>query len=338
MIILGILSLICSKVCFLFLNDPEGANLLVVIGLALILFFLFVAMYVFLPSITGLKRRQLAPLIVLLIYIVILIKVMVFKSVPNIRVGHLMLNFSGTDANGHANLIPFRTIGPYLLGYKGWIIAGINLIGNIIFLIPIGFLLPFVYRSMTWKKSLMLAIASGLAIELLQTILHVGIFDIDDVILNALGVMIGFWIFLVLARILRPMKPKNKGITMAILVVAAIAIVWSIFTVFQISFSKAGQDQMQRFDTGAGDASQNGDLCGGTGGTGEIVSVGNDSIVMKLHDDKIQTVHVTKQTAIKTSTGPASITDLKTGDHATLVGGPNPDGSFAADAVFVCNP
>lgn len=111
-----------------------------------------------------------------------------------------MLNFGGTDANGRANFLPFKTIVPYLLGDGGWIIAGINLVGNIAPLVPIGFLAPFVCRNMTWKKSLVLAVASGLAIEGMQVLFHVGIFDIDDVLLNALGVMVGYWIFTVFVR------------------------------------------------------------------------------------------------------------------------------------------
>lgn len=135
---------------------------------------------------------RLIPAGILAAYSALLIKVMVFKDIPLIRVGHLMFNFGGADANGQANLVPFKTILPYLLGYKGWIIAGINLAGNVGLLVPIGFLLPFVYRDVTWKKSLILAAAAGLAIEGLQVAFRVGIFDIDDVLLNALGVMIGY--------------------------------------------------------------------------------------------------------------------------------------------------
>jgi glycopeptide antibiotics resistance protein len=45
---------------------------------------------------------------------------------------------------------------------------------------------------MTWRKSLALAVAVGLAIEGMEVVFRVGIFDIDDVILNALGVMLGY--------------------------------------------------------------------------------------------------------------------------------------------------
>ena len=89
-----------------------------------------------------------------------------------------------------------------------------------------------------------------------------------------------------------------------------------------------------------GEIPQSGDLCGGTGGNGQIVSLGNNTFIMKRNDnDRGQIIHLTDQAMIKTSagSGSASESNLKTGDRVTLVGGPNPDGSFTADGVFVCS-
>ena len=80
-----------------------------------------------------------------------------------------------------------------------------------------------------------------------------------------------------------------------------------------------------------------GDLCGGTGGKGQIVNVGNNEFTIKRSDNgSNQIIHVTSGATIETSTGVVPLSDLKTGDRVTLVGGPNPDGSFAADTVVVC--
>ena len=90
--------------------------------------------------------------------------------------------------------------------------------------------------------------------------------------------------------------------------------------------------------TAPGEIPQSGDLCGGTGGNGQIVSVGNNEFTMKRNDDSSnQVVHLTGQATIKTSAGSASLSNLKIGYRVTLVGGPNPDGSFTADTVVVCN-
>jgi hypothetical protein len=45
---------------FLFFNDPEGPNLLVVMGMAVMVYLLSLAVYFFDPSTTGLKKFLLA--------------------------------------------------------------------------------------------------------------------------------------------------------------------------------------------------------------------------------------------------------------------------------------
>ena len=125
---------------------------------------------------------------------------MVFKYIPTVHVGHLILRFGG-GVYGAPNFIPFKTIMPYMLGEKGSIIDLVELLGNIVPLIPIGMIALRVFRGMNWRMALLLAVATGLAIESLQVILHVGVFDVDDVMLNALGVMLGYWIILAARRI-----------------------------------------------------------------------------------------------------------------------------------------
>ena len=56
-IILAATAIICSRMLFFFFNDPEGPNLLVVAGLALPVYFLSYAAYVFgPPKMKGIKR------------------------------------------------------------------------------------------------------------------------------------------------------------------------------------------------------------------------------------------------------------------------------------------
>ncbi|MDQ5949350.1 MAG: hypothetical protein QG589_476 [Patescibacteria group bacterium] len=62
--ILGITSLVCSRAMFVFFNDPEGPNLLVVVGMAGVIYFLSLVVYIFntstqrlaFPSLGGFKR------------------------------------------------------------------------------------------------------------------------------------------------------------------------------------------------------------------------------------------------------------------------------------------
>ena len=70
LVILGITSILCSRAMFFFINDPEGPNLLVVMVMAGIIYFLSLAVYVFYPStlpFKGLKRLLLVIFIQILI-------------------------------------------------------------------------------------------------------------------------------------------------------------------------------------------------------------------------------------------------------------------------------
>lgn len=139
-------------------------------------------------------QKRLIPAGILVIYAALVIKVLVFKEIPTIRIGNLMFNLGGTNTSGSTNFVPFKTVFLYLRDGYG-LITLLNLVGNVIAFVPVGFLVPFVYMHMTWKKSLVLAVATGLAMEGMEVLFRVGIFDIDDVMLNALGVMVGYWVF-----------------------------------------------------------------------------------------------------------------------------------------------
>ena len=60
LLILGITAIVCSRALFLFFNDPEGPNLLIVMGMAAIVYVVSLAVYVLGPSNAGLKKLLLA--------------------------------------------------------------------------------------------------------------------------------------------------------------------------------------------------------------------------------------------------------------------------------------
>ncbi len=69
LLILAVTSILCSRLLFLFFNDPEGPNLLVVMEMAVIVYFLSLVVYLSNsnPSITALKRLLLVIFIQILI-------------------------------------------------------------------------------------------------------------------------------------------------------------------------------------------------------------------------------------------------------------------------------
>lgn len=57
LIILAVTALICSRILFFLFNDAEGPNLLIVAGLALVIYIFSSVVYIFSPfKMNGLKR------------------------------------------------------------------------------------------------------------------------------------------------------------------------------------------------------------------------------------------------------------------------------------------
>lgn len=104
------------------------------------------------------------------------------------------------QAAEHLNLVPFRTLRLYagLLGsgVRSYIrMAVINLGGNIIMFIPLGFLLPRVFPHLSSLPRVLLATAAIItAVEIIQLFTLVGSCDVDDLILNVIGSAMGYGI------------------------------------------------------------------------------------------------------------------------------------------------
>jgi len=74
--------------------------------------------------------------------------------------------------------------------------VGVNLVGNVLAFVPFGFILPIIgkrLRSM-WKVTV-LGFLLSLSVELLQLIFKVGCCDVDDLLLNTLGALLGYILF-----------------------------------------------------------------------------------------------------------------------------------------------
>jgi glycopeptide antibiotics resistance protein len=102
------------------------------------------------------------------------------------------------------NLRPFYEINRYLTCWKilGMRTVFLNLAGNVIGFMPFGALLPILTRGVrkAWKVGLLSLEISAL-IEVSQFLFQVGCFDVDDIILNTLGGLLGYAVFWMFSRI-----------------------------------------------------------------------------------------------------------------------------------------
>lgn len=96
------------------------------------------------------------------------------------------------------NLIPFV----YLFDYETVREIMLNLVGNSLMFVPVGIVYPIVYKKLnTHVKVIAAGIGFSLAIELLQLLFFDRVSDVDDLILNSLGYVLGYLIYLLVKRI-----------------------------------------------------------------------------------------------------------------------------------------
>lgn len=89
----------------------------------------------------------------------------------------------------------------------------LNLFGNVAAFIPCGFFLPIISRrSRRWYNTVLLSFLFSLSVEIIQLVGKVGSFDVDDLLLNTLGGMLGFVVYRLVQtfRIRRRLHEKKK--------------------------------------------------------------------------------------------------------------------------------
>lgn len=107
--------------------------------------------------------------------------------------------FSRNSLGNHykSNYIPFKTILGYLDSKADFIYIFSNLVGNIIIFIPLGCIVYYyLYRNMKASICILISTLIVILLESLQKVYTVGSFDIDDILLNSIGVYIGIRILL----------------------------------------------------------------------------------------------------------------------------------------------
>lgn len=127
--------------------------------------------------------------IIFLLYIVVLTYFLFFSE----RYGRI-----ATHIEYRYNLVLFKELKRFItyreaIGLESFII---NIFGNIAAFVPFAFMLPIISENN--RKFLNVTIITflfSLTVELLQLISKVGIFDVDDLSLNTLGGIFGYFIF-----------------------------------------------------------------------------------------------------------------------------------------------
>ena len=126
---------------------------------------------------------------------------MIFKKIYRIfilpyTIFLLYLMFLGFGREQHeaniVRLLPFVSTVFFVQNTTSWESIIINLLGNIIMFIPFGFLGWLNVKYFSFKRLIVDFLSALIIVEALQYLTRLGVFDIDDLALNSLGVWIGF--------------------------------------------------------------------------------------------------------------------------------------------------
>lgn len=150
------------------------------------------------------KRLMTVSRLLFIIYMMITLYVVFFAE----QMGR------GTGIAYRYNLVPFMEIKRFLRLTDGewkWT-AWFNLVGNILCFIPFGVFLPAVCRwTRTFVRTTILTVTFSMMIETIQLCLKIGIFDVDDLMLNTIGGMLGYCIYKIVQRF-RAVFAKNSKV------------------------------------------------------------------------------------------------------------------------------
>lgn len=160
-------------------------------------------------KLTDRQKRQ----IILAVYLLFVIKVIIFKY-PYEQLKAIMDTWSkdvvleGLDT---ANFTLFKTIHMYI-DYSYMLNSFENLAGNVVVFIPFGMLLPSIWKRFRNFADILLAgFLFSLSIEVFQLYSAFGAFDVDDILLNCVGVIGGYLMYMLFEMVEWAVGKQKKG-------------------------------------------------------------------------------------------------------------------------------
>lgn len=144
------------------------------------------------------KIKKITYSILLVFYIMMILNMTIFDRHMHSFVWQGWNNYY---RYGGMNIIPFRTILKYFIDIKQYWprFFIINIFGNIVVFMPVQYFMIKVFGELSFKKYLLINIIMISLIEILQFVTSCGSLDIDDLILNVLGMSI-LYIFYIKRR------------------------------------------------------------------------------------------------------------------------------------------
>lgn len=153
------------------------------------------------------------------VYLIALVNFVIIKFFGDIqRVIDRIEMVRAQKVGGYWNLqlVPFRTITSSMDSFLRFGIedpASIAFIANIILFVPMSFLVPFVLRNPSFLKTMGISLGIIVSIEIIQYVTNLGATDIDDVILNMTGCLIGYMVYVVSVELYKKLNKRFRTLS-----------------------------------------------------------------------------------------------------------------------------
>ena len=143
-----------------------------------------------------------------------------------------VVTFQDTVSWSSNNFIPFREIFRYDFGSRLFVK---NVLGNMLLFLPFGFFVSYFLKCKKAWLPLILTMIASISIETVQMVIG-RVFDIDDIILNIIGGMLGFGIYKLLDIINNhlPAVLKNPIVYNIIIVLCSILMAMYMFNLIEL--------------------------------------------------------------------------------------------------------
>ena len=119
---------------------------------------------------------------------------------------------TGTGEDYRYNLELFREIRRFITYREqlGMFAVFANLFGNILIFVPYGFFISMAAERRGFFKTLFCSFGLSLCVELVQLVTRVGSFDVDDILLNTIGGVSGYILFVICNGIRRKYHVRSR--------------------------------------------------------------------------------------------------------------------------------
>ena len=150
------------------------------------------------------KKLRIIGKILFVLYVLFIIYFLIFSE---------WYGRTGEMQEYHYNLVLFKEIRRFLvyIDQVGLFAMFTNLFGNVLIFVPFGIFMPMASKYRSFLATAFSSFGLSLCVETFQLVTKVGSFDVDDLLLNTIGGIVGYIVFALCAAIRRHYDNKKKS-------------------------------------------------------------------------------------------------------------------------------